>query len=180
MLGGELRLDPLQSGAAATWFNNDEGPLVYREVTGDFTATCVIRCVDPNNPSQDPPGNYRLAGLLARDPTTTSGNRNSVHVAVGAGAGGAPVAAEDKTTTASNSSFLLYPITRAEGELRITRQGSLMSLYYRPLGSVAWQLLRAHDHPEFPARLQVGPMAYSNSNPVRIRAFFDEVRFSRP
>lgn len=177
---GELHLRPTVGGGSVTWFQGDQGPLVYKLVTGDFSVTATVRAFDPGNPTQPPPNNYRLGGLMARDPTSTPNDQNFVHVAVGGGDPGTPVAVEDKTTTQSVSDFLLYPVTAAEGELRITRQGSLMSLYYRPIGAASWQLLRAHPHPEFPATLQVGMMVYSNPVTPSIEIAVDEIEFSNP
>lgn len=177
---GELHLRPTVGGAAVTWYQGDQGPLVYKLVTGDFTVTATVRAFDPGNPSQPPPNNYRLGGLMARDPTSTPTDQNFVHVAVGGGDAGTPVAVEDKTTTQSISDFLFYPLANAEGELRITRQGALMSLYYRPIGGTTWQLLRAHAHPEFPATLQVGMMVYSNPTMPSVEIAVDHIAFSNP
>lgn len=175
---GSLRLQPLVGGDAVTWFNDAEGPLVYKNVTGDFTVTASVRAYDPANPTAPPPISYRLGGLMVRDPTSVPGNRNFAHVAVGGGTAQVPVCAEDKTTTASNSDFQLYPIASSQGELRITRAGSTISLYFRPDASAPWQLLRAHPHPEFPATLQVGMMVYSNSVAPSIAIEFDHIAFS--
>lgn len=174
--GGALHLQPTQDGPNATWFNDGESVLVYKSVTGDFTATTIAHARDPQNGTQPPPLQYRLGGLTVRDPNSTApGQHNWAHVAIGAGAGS--VAVEDKTTTGSVSDFLLYPTPNADAELRITRQGSLISLYWRPIGAQSWTLLRTHSHPEFPATVQVGLMVYSYQTPPSIRADFDEIRF---
>lgn len=177
--GGQCVLTPTVAGPSATWFNDDEGLFVYRTVSGDFTVHARVHASDLAG-GAPPPTDYRLGGLLVRQPGTASGNRNSAHVAVGAGTGATPVAAEDKTTVGSVSDFVLHPISAsptADGELRMRRRGNVISLFYRPIGSGAWQLLRAHDHPEFPDTLQVGMMAYSNGVPALIRVAFDEIVF---
>lgn len=177
--GGQCVLTPTVAGPAATWFNGDEGMFVYRTVSGDFTVHARVHASNLAG-NAPPPTEYRLGGLLVRQPGTSSGNRSSAHVAVGAGTNGIPVAAEDKTTVGSVSDFVLYPIPAtptAEGELRIRRRGNQISLHYRPIGSNTWQLLRVHDHPEFPSTLQVGMMAYSNNVPALIRVAFDEIVF---
>ncbi len=176
--GGSLRLQPLATGNAATWFADGEGPMVYKSVTGDFTVTATIHARNPLAPTQPPPFPYRLGGLIVRDPNSVPGNRNSAHVALGAGTAAVPVAAEDKTTVASSSDFILYPISTPDGELRITRQGALIALYFRAVGATSWTLLRSHLHPEFAATVQVGAMVYSNSAPASIVAIFDDVTFS--
>lgn len=177
---GELHLRPLVGGPSVTWYQGDQGPLVYKLVTGDFTVTATVRAFDPLNPSAPPPAPYRLGGLMARDPASTAADQEFVHVAVGGGDAGTPVAVEDKTTTQSVSDFVLYPLAVAAGELRITRQGALMSLFHRPIGGSAWQLLRAHAHPGLPATLQVGLMVYSNPVDPRIEVAVDRIDFAAP
>jgi hypothetical protein len=173
--GGALHLEPTMTGGANIWFNDNEGPYVYKEISGDFTVTAVAHATDPGNPGQSPPPEYRLGGLLVRDPGSVAGARNSVHVAVGAGDVGNPVAVEDKTTTASASDFLLHTVPAPDVELRITRTGTTIDLYYREIGAPMWTLARSHEHPELPATVQVGMMAYANEAPPSIRVSFDEI-----
>jgi len=178
--GGALSLTPTMTGGANIWFNDGEGPLVYKTITGDFTVTTVAHAEDPSNPGNPPPTQFRLGGLLVRDPGGTPGDRNSAHVALGAGDFANPIAVEDKTTVASSSDYLFYPIASADIELRITRSGSTIGLYYRAIGAGTWTLARSHAHPEMPATVQVGMMAYSLNAPVGIRVSFDEIACSSP
>jgi hypothetical protein len=178
--GGALALTPTMTGGGNIWFDDGEGPLVYKSITGDFTVTTVAHAEDPSNPGSPPPTQFRLGGLLVRDPGGTPGNRNSAHVALGAGDVANPIAVEDKTTVASSSNYLFYPIASADIELRITRSGSTIGLYYRAIGAGSWTLARSHAHPEMPATVQVGMMAYSLSAPVGIRVTFDEIACTSP
>lgn len=171
--GGELHLVPTQPGPNATWFEDGEGPLVWRSVTGDFTATARVRVDSLTTPGAPPPTDYRLAGLLVRDPNSAPNQRGSAHVALGAGTAATPIAWEDKTTLASHSDFVLYNAASSSAELRIVRRGSQIELLARAVGAPNWTLLRAHAHPEFPASVQVGLMIYSFSAPVDIRAHVD-------
>ena len=84
--GGRLHLEATMSGAGTTWYNDSEGPLVYRAVTGDFDVRTIIATEDPGSPGDPPPTQYRLAGLLARDPASAPGSLDWVHVALGSGA----------------------------------------------------------------------------------------------
>lgn len=180
--GGALHLAPTQGGLASIWFQDAEGPLVYKPVTGDFTATTIVHARNSSNPTQPPPPPYRLCGLLARDPASASGSRDSVHVALGSGTLDAPpfasICAEDKTTLASQSDFVLYPIASADGELRLQRRGAAFELAYREIGAPSWSVLRVHQRPDLPATLHVGLMAYSASAPAAIEASFDEIVFA--
>jgi len=178
--GGALQLEPTQAGIDRVWFHDFEGPLVYRWVTGDFAVRARVRVVATHpltNPPTPPPPDFRLAGLLVRDPGSEPGERDWTHVAIGGAVAGLPVAIEDKHTSGSLSDFALYPVEAAEAELRLVRSGTTIKLYARPLAGGPWQLLREHEHPALPATVQVGAMVYSFSAPPRIRASFDELVF---
>lgn len=175
--GGELHLTPTVGGPANIWFEDGEGPLVHQDVTGDFDIQTRVRATSSSDEAVPPPISYRLAGLLVRDPASATGTRNSVHVAVGSGVSGTPVAVEDKTTTASTSDFLLYPTPTHEVELRLTRVGDTIGCYWRPVGVSAWTLLRNHDHPEFPDTVQVGLMVYSFPSTPDVQLHVDWIRF---
>lgn len=173
--GGALQLTPTSGGAPNLWYNADEGALVYKPLTGNFTVTTTVHARATNNSANPPPAPYRLGGLLALDPASSVGQRNWVHVAVGAGDAGTPVAVEDKTTVSGSSNFLFYSMPSANAELRITRSGSVFSLYYRQVGAMSWTLARQHTHAEMPATVWVGLMAYSASAPPNLQVTFDEI-----
>lgn len=177
---GALALTPTMTGGSNIWFNDGEGPYVYKTITGDFTVTTVAHAEDPSNPGNPPPAQFRLGGLMVRDPGGTPGDRNSAHVALGAGDFANPIAVEDKTTVASASDYLFYPIASPDIELRITRSGATIGLYYRAIGAGSWTLARSHAHPEMPATVQVGMMVYSLNAPVGIRVTFDEIACASP
>lgn len=177
---GALYLQPTATGAAATWFQNEEGPGLFKSVTGDFTVTTVLHVSNPAAASPipvPPPISYRLAGLLARDPASAPGSRNSVHVALGAGDAATPLAVEDKTTQNSASVFQLHATPSHHAELRLQRVGATFTMSWRPIGAVAWNVVATHVRPDLPPTLEVGPMAYSNSAPALILAQFDDVAF---
>ena len=175
--GGALHVTPNQGGLGVIWFQDAEGALAYRTVTGDFTATVRAHARAAGSATQPPPAPYRLGGLLARDPASSPGARNSVHVALGSGVTDAPpfapVCAEDKTTVDSASDFVLHPIASADGDLRIRRRGASFELAYRAIGSASWSVLRTHTRPDLPATLEVGLMAYSAPAPPDLELHFD-------
>lgn len=174
--GGSLNIVPTLGGGDNIWFNDNEGPLIYKELTGDFDVRATVHARDTDNPSDPPPLSFRLTGILARDPTTAPGGRNSVHVALGAGSGpGTEVSVEEKTTTNSSSVFNLTAVPDPDVELRLVRSGDDLSLYYREIGAMTWNFIVTHTHAEFPATLQVGMMVYSNPTDPRIEGRFDEI-----
>ncbi len=173
--GGALHLEPLATGASNIWFDDAEGPLVHKTVTGDFTLKARVRAVDPSAPGQPPAPQFRLGGLLVRDPANAPGSLDWVHVAFGAGSTAVPVTVEDKSTDESVSDWIPHPAPAAAGWLRIRRAGSLFHTAYRPFGAAAWIPLRTFDRPDMPATVQVGAMVYSLNAPPGIRVSFDEI-----
>lgn len=61
---GHMRLMPVPS----TWFNNNSGALVFKEVTGDFVATVRVDVQRRNGLPGRPQSDYTWAGLLVRAP----------------------------------------------------------------------------------------------------------------
>ncbi len=177
--GGELHITPTASGLPNIWFHDREGPMIGRLISGDFTMISHVRATRNSNFNLPPSLSYKFGGIIIREPNTLSGGRNAMHAVLGAGVPGTPIAAEDKSTTLSVSNFVLHPIPSADGELRLTRSGDLISAYYRQSNTDPWQFLRAHNHPELPHTVEVGLMAYAFSGPPDIRVSFDWVQFSR-
>ncbi|MCA8950651.1 MAG: DUF1349 domain-containing protein [Planctomycetes bacterium] len=175
--GGTLDIVPSAAQLPNMWFQHGEGPLVWRLVHGDFTATARLTVDDPASPGNPPPPGYRLAGLMARAPGSTAADQDYVHVALGSATAAQPIVAEDKSTTDSVSDWRAWPVAANSGEIRIVRSGRWFSLEYRVDAQQSWAVLRAHDRPDLPATLQVGLMAYSNTAPPQLRGRFDWIRF---
>lgn len=175
--GGSLHLEATMSGAGTTWYNDSQGPLVYKAVTGDFDVRTVVSTEDPGNPGNPPPTQYRLAGLLARDPASAPGALDWVHVALGSGATAQGVSYEYKSTAASVSTWATTPTASPDGELRIVRTGAVFDLYWRPDALASWLLIQSFVRADMPATLHVGLMIYATEAPPSIRASFDQIAF---
>lgn len=175
--GGQLHLEATMSGGGTTWYNNSEGPLVYKAVTGDFDVRTVVSTEDAGSPGNPPPTQYRLAGLLARSPASVPGALDWVHVALGSGATAQGVSYEYKSTNDSVSTWATTPTASPDGELRIVRTGSNFDLYWRPDALASWLVIQSFARPDMPATLHVGLMVYATEAPPAIRASFDEIAF---
>jgi hypothetical protein len=178
--GGALHLRPLVGGAAVTWFADDEGVFVHKRVTGDFSVRSRARASSLSSPGQPPPAEYRLGGILVRDPASAPGDRNSLHLAVGAGSLASPVAVEDKSTDGSVSAFFFHDVATPDCELRIRRKGARFTLEYRESAGIPWILARVMIRPDLPATVQVGAMAYSFEPGPDLEVTFDEIVFEKP
>jgi hypothetical protein len=177
---GGLHLRPLAGGPAATWYGNGEGPLVHRLVRGDFTVIATLRAYRSSNAGTPLEANYNMGGVSLRDPRSDQGPHDWLHVSVGGGIPSIPIAAEDKSTDDSQSDLRLHAIAAPQGQVRATRQGAQIGLYYRATANEPWTLLRTHFRPDLGPELQVGPIAYSWSRTVDVVVSFDRIQFSRP
>jgi hypothetical protein len=176
--GGALNLEPTMTGAGNTWFDDSESGLVYKSVTGDFDISAILATEDSASPGDPPPTQYRLAGILARDPAGVPGSRNSVHVALGAGSTIQGTSYEYKSTDESVSTWATTPTASPVGEVRLTRVGSTFEMFWRPDAVSLWTSIQSFGRPDLPATLQVGMMVYANEAPASIRASFDEIVFN--
>lgn len=177
--GGALVIEPHTGGGLDFWFNDGEGVYVRRAITGDFTATAIVHAHTPGDLTTPPAINYRLGGLLVRDPAQTAPNTHEwAHIATGAGTASTPSAVENKTTNNSNSSFQLHATPSTRLELRIQRRGQMINEFWRPVGGTTWTQLASYPHPGFGATLEVGMMAYSSNASPNVVARFESLTFA--
>lgn len=178
VLSGSVEMTPTAGGPAVIWFENNEGPMIAKEIQGDFIATATAHTHRASNPALPVPTSYRLAGILARDPASAPSARNSVHVALGAGVPGQPNVVEDKSTDDSQSVFFLHSVPSQDAELRLERQGTIFTMSWRPVaGFGAFQVIGVHNRPDLPPLLEVGLMVYSFEASPDITAVFDDIEF---
>lgn len=175
--GGELHLEPTQSGPPVTWFADAEGPMVYKLVRGDFDFRTRVRSYDSASPMNPPPLSYRMGGITIRDPASRPGQRNWLHIAVGGGTSRVPIAVEDKTTALSRSDLQLSPLSAPRAEIRALRQGARISFFVRESSAAPWRALRSHVRNDLGPVLQVGLNVFSWTSPVRVRASFESADF---
>ena len=168
---GQLRIEP----ASSLWFNATTGILVSKLVAGDFKVTSQVTTRSLSDPAMPPSPSFRLGGLMARNPSSASGE-NYVFIVVGAD--GNDLSVETKTTVNSNSTFQGPPWPNGEGELRICRIGSTFNLYIRTPGQT-WQLKDSFNRPDLPDTLQVGAVAYANQPNPDLRVTYESIDFSR-
>lgn len=176
--GGQLIGEAL---ANSVWFNDSAGILIHKDVTGDFDVRTTLHVRKTSNAIEGPDTEFRLGGILARDPASAPGARNTVHVALGAGSVAVPTASEDKSTDDSTSTFLFHAAGSFDGELRLVRSGSTFTMYHRAVGAGTWDLIGTHVRADLPATLQVGPMLYDNSGGgADLTVSFDDIVFVGP
>jgi hypothetical protein len=168
--GGQLRLTPNQY---LLWYQQNQGTLVSKLVTGDFKVTSAIRARRASNPSLPPDQNIHLAGLMARK----SGGPPENYVFIVVGDDVDDLSVETKTTTNNVSDYIGPSWGSGDAELRICRLGSTFRLYKRMIGAASWTLAITYDRPDLPSTLEVGPNVYAASATPDLVATWDEVRF---
>lgn len=173
--------DPCSSWPYCVWFNNDNGPMLYKNVAGDFVISASVQARSASNPSQPPPPDFHFAGLIARDPASDASQLENYVFTVMGDRGG--YLTNEVKSTVDGSSNVVGPnegITTADADLRLCRVGQRFLLYNRPYGSSqAWELEHTWDRANNPLgdTLQVGLIAYNYSNLVDILGRFDDVTF---
>ncbi len=178
LTGTSLSLTPNAFGVPDMWFNEGEGPLLWRPLTGYFTVTTRAHVTGATDLSSPPPTGFRLGGLLVRSglPGGTF-EHDWAHIATGSGGGGTPTGVERKETHDSVSTWSILPTASTDLELRLRRRGASIQLSWREPGASEWIELADFDFPELPGTVQVGPMAYSFSGPPNVTARFDWVHY---
>lgn len=169
--GGQLHIEPSDR---SLWFNATTAFHLFRTVESDgFMVTAPVRVRRISMPDLPPETQYRLGGIMVRDPS--AGAPNYVFIVMGADDN--DVSVETKTTINGSSSYEGPPWPSGEGELRICRLGSTFHLLIRELGG-AWSLQATFDRPDLPSRVAVGPVAYANNAPADVRISYEEIVFA--
>jgi hypothetical protein len=198
--GGVLRIEPTVSG----WYADFRGPFLFQEITGDFVATTRVRARGTNGDL--PSATWSLAGLMVREPRTTTAEswepraENWLFATTGIAAQRGQPVIETKTTVNGRSALNLHPVPAGWMELRIVRVRADFLIFSRPEGAAEWTLQERFYRPDLPRTLQVGVNAYSGwdlvpelwndpaafnrtvitDRPTDLAAEFDYVRFDRP
>lgn len=169
---GFLTIVPVTS----SWYMNDTGTLLFKTVSGNFIVTTSVITRSASNPSSPPRHPFNSAGLIARDPNSTSGNQNWVVCNVGMQQ--SATGSEVKTTRNSSSELHLENGPH-DGQVRIARMGSTFTLLRRLKGESQWRVLSTMSRPDLPDTLQVGVMCNGYQSADLI-AHYDYVHFATP
>ncbi len=179
---GQMLMQP----HSVVWYEDWRGPLVFKEITGDFVITTKMQVTDRDNlggsDADNVPGDslFSLGGLMIRTPRaitngaadwvpgsrSASGNvgENYIFLSMGYTTGDNRFSFEVKTTRNSVSNLEVAPIGLQpnEVELRIARIGSAVIVLERLDGEADWTVHRRYSRPDMPQTLQVGMVTYSD------------------
>ena len=184
-LPGRLSMRPHSSG----WYEDYRGELTYKELSGDLVATTLVYPRNaagsgaPGSTNGGPFGSeYSLAGLMLRAPRRdveasnanwARGGEAYVFLSMGAAHDPGVYQFEDKSTRRTqlpggNSISTLLVTNAPAGAnaayLRLVRVGAHVLLLIQPIGgaSSGWQVLRRFNRSDFPERLQLGFVTYTD------------------
>ena len=184
---GQMSLVP----NTVSWYQDYRGPLVFKEVTGDFVITTRLEITDRDDitgsDADDVPsdGSFSLGGVMIRTPRDisspadwiagsmaddgTNDGENYVFLSMGHGAGVSNngFTLEVKTTRNSDSQLELTPLPTDDNAIIIqtARIGSsVITLYQRP--GEQWRVHRRYSRADLPETLQVGLVSYSDYGKV--------------
>jgi hypothetical protein len=150
-----LQLDLVQN---ALWYQASQGGLVYRSITGDFTISATVNAVKKTDNTQAVACNVCLGGLMARNPSNTTGE-NYVHLVSGFTPDG--LGYEVKNTTNNVSPYEAFADGSAKHDLRIRRVGGTFTLYQKLSDEVNWNTAATFTRTDLPATLMVGVNIYT-------------------
>ncbi|WP_339733137.1 putative Ig domain-containing protein [uncultured Gimesia sp.] len=179
------------------WFENYRGPLVYKELTGDFVVTTQVQIGDrddigDNDLDDVPDGSqFSLAGLMIRTPRNivnpevdwslgsqaddgTNNGENYVFLSLGWGSSGDQFQMETKTTRNSDSNLVLQDMgNNSIINLQIARIGDTVFTLYQFPGE-EWVLNRRIPRSDLPETLQVGMVTYTDWEKANDYVPFDQ------
>ncbi len=168
--GGQLVMVPNRN---TVWYMADEGPGVFRDVTGNFRVTTTTYARKASNNDEAVDTGYQFSGIIARNPAGATERENYVFNVVGWR--GDYMAAETKTTRNDESVVHGPDWESGDAELRICRFNGTFMLADRPVGGDTWNHSITYERRDLPETLQVGPIAYTYTDEWDLRAAFDQV-----
>ncbi len=140
MSGGFLTVIP-DSFAQNAWFEDEYGPLVYQEVTGDFAVVISLRVTQEEDIDSPPASGFNAGGFVIRDPAGThNGDENWVMYNMGGqGQNGVNYAREMKKTVNSTSNLYLTEQVGLDEYLLACRVGDEFYFFYWADAIGAWR-----------------------------------------
>jgi hypothetical protein len=159
------------------WYQETMGPMVYKEVEGDFLIETRVMTRSRSAKDQAPQATYNSGGLIVRNPA--SGPRQQNWVVVNVGKQDPNTGTEVKTTVNSASQLELQEGTHS-GDLRLARIGTTIYCLSKLEGKTEWTLIKEFNRRDLPKRVQVGLMANAWGDAGDAIAEYDYVRFSVP
>lgn len=177
---GNLIVEPNAKVDRIAWYMDDTGPLIYKQITGDFLAEIQLKVGSVKEPNRAPYGSFNSAGFVVRDPASKDGDQNWIMYNFGNQYMG--FGREAKTTEGSDSVLSIYdaPSKHNSGKLRVCRVGATFYLYHwmnNESGWIAEEAAEEFERKDLPQTVDVGMIINASGTPKETRAEFDYIRF---
>lgn len=177
---GNLVLEPAKKPSRIAWYEDDQGPLVYKTIKGNFIVEAKLKIGTMKNFQEAPTSQFNSAGLVVRDPRSRDGRQNWIMYNIGSQY--MEFGREAKTTENSSSILNIYGTSRDNnsGKLRICRIGDKLYLYHWLATESKWSSEDAYeefDRDDFQEELQVGAIINASGSPRETHAEFDYIKF---
>ncbi|MGB0715084.1 MAG: hypothetical protein ACPGXK_04345 [Phycisphaerae bacterium] len=152
-----------------SWFEDYRGPLVFKEVTGDFVITTDVEVSARDGVSVPGIGTeYSLAGIMIRTPrditpqTWTQDGENYIFLSLGYGNAQPPnYQFEVKTTIDGESTLILSSAPANQAAIQVARVGDAVIVLRREPGQ-PWVVHNRYERTDFPETMQVGLVSYTD------------------
>ncbi|NVJ60992.1 MAG: hypothetical protein HWE27_11410 [Gammaproteobacteria bacterium] len=168
----QLTLEPTNTG----WYQNQDGPLFFKNISGNFVVSTQVNVGQPDEPLSAPASNYNAAGVMVRSPLSNNTiSEDWLMVVVGRQGGWLGSLAE---STNNSTTQIISNVGAIDGEVRICRIDNTFRLYRQMDNEQSWSLLATFDRPDMPLELQAGVTAHAWSGPADIQAQFEYARFA--
>ncbi len=178
---GKLVMEPNAKVSRIAWYMDDTGPLVYKQISGDFLAEIKLKVGSMKEPNRAPYGSFNSGGFVVRDPASKDGDQDWVMYNFGQQYMG--FGREAKTTEGSDSVLSIYdaPAEHNSGKLRVCRIGSTFYLYHWMENESGWDAEDAaekFEREDLPKTVDVGMIINASGTPKETRAEFDYIKFT--
>ncbi|THB67948.1 MAG: hypothetical protein D6B27_03550 [Gammaproteobacteria bacterium] len=178
--GGKLILEPSKKPSRIAWYQDDQGPFVYKNIKGNFIVEVKLKIGSIKDANETPTSQFNSAGIVVRDPRSKDGKQNWVMYNIGSQY--MEFGREAKTTENSSSSLNIYATSRdnSSGKLRICRIGKKLYLYHWLTTESKWHPESAYEEfhrNDFQDELQVGMIINASGRPRETHAEFDYIKF---
>jgi len=161
----------------ASWFGGWRGPLLYREVSGNFVVTIKVDAVGRD--SSMPAWDFNLAGIMIRHVRAypngalgtggwSAADNNYMFLSIGAAGahnscpGCSAPNFEVKNTTDGTSNLRVIEVDTLSTQIRVARSDSAFVIMYRLETDQTWVVHQRYARSDFPDTIQVGLVTYTD------------------
>lgn len=139
----------------SNWENDETGSMIFRNISGDFTAETYVNLVKRSSVSQEPDMGFQQSGLIVRDATANS--ENNIIVCIGTG-GNSRQKFFSRHTENGKTKATVDKIDSLKGYLKLEKKGTAITTYFRADSVSEWKTINSYQVGWPQDKLQVGLM----------------------